>query len=389
MNIAIFTNNYLPNPYGVSTSVEGFRLALEKMGHHVYVFAPEWGGVCVQDNERIFRYPAIKVPTKVDFSLVIPHSARIDDVLRTLHIDIVHTQHPNLLGVVAQKWARKKKVPLIFTWHSLYDRYAHYTPILPDHIVGKWAMHNAASFAEESEHVIVPTKSVVAVMRDAGVRHDRISVVPSGVDTHLFDDRDGVHIRKKYGINRDHLVLVTISRLTEEKNVLFLMRNVARVLQHNPNTVFLCCGEGDQIGQMKEICERFGVAGQVIFAGKIPREKVKHYLDAGDLFVYASTSETQGTIVTENMFCGRPTVAIGKNGVGDIVQHNVTGIVTQEDDLLFAEAIQQMIDDKNLRTLCGRRAQEIAQSCYTSNVCAQKLLDVYENVGRSYRARCE
>lgn len=384
MNIAIFTNNYLPNPYGVSTSVEGFRVALEKMGHTVFIFAPEWGGVCMQDSERIFRYPAIKVPTKVDFSLVIPHSARMDAILRDLNVDVIHAQHPNLLGTVAQKWARRKGVPLIFTWHSLYDRYAHYTPIIPDHVVGKWAMHNAASFAQESDHVIVPTQSIIAVMRDAGVHHDRVSIVPSGVDGDLFADRDGKKIREAYNIKDAQILFTTVSRMTEEKNVIFLMRNMARVLCDNPQTHFLCCGKGDHIGEMKEICTRFGVENRVIFPGKIDRAEVKNYLDAGDIFVYASTSETQGTIVTENMFCGKPIVAVGKNGVGDLVISGKNGLVTEEDDILFVEGVQKMIDDVQLREQCGINAQRIAHEKYTNTACTQKLLSVYEKVIRAY-----
>ena len=377
MKIAIFTNNYLPNPYGVSTSVEGFRLSLNKKDHAVSVFAPQWFEPFVKDEENIFRYPAIKVPTKIDFSLVVPFSAQIDAQIDKMDFDIIHAQHPNLLGMTGKRWAQKKNVPLVFTWHSLYDRYAHYMPFVPEKISAHIAMKNAAYFAEQVDHVIVPTKSIIPLIEKAGVTHDRISIVESGVDEKLFANSDGQSVREKYEISTDKIVLTTISRLTEEKNVIFLAQKVARVLKENENVVFLCCGEGDQKDEMYKIFVDYCVFDRVIFTGKISRDMVKNYLAAGDIFVYASTSETQGTIVTENMYVGRPIVGVGIYGVGSLIEDEKNGIATREDDS-FLENIQRLIDNREERELFGKNAHEIARKKYTADKCAEKLLNVYE-----------
>jgi len=384
MNIAIFTNNYLPNPYGVSTSVEGFRQALTSMGHTVYIFAPEWGDATGKKEKNIFRYPAIKVPTKIDFSLVIPYSSEIDVIIEELDIDIIHAQHPNLLGSVAREWASKKDVPLVFTWHSLYDRYAHYTPFVPEKLSGYWAMSNAAGFAEKSDHIIVPTDSIIIVIKDAGVKHERISIVPSGVDEGLFASANGEQIRKNYHVNDDMIVLATVSRLTEEKNVLFLASVVAKVLKKNDKVVFLCGGEGDLREEMQNIFEETGVSKRVIFTGKIDRAEVKNYLVAGDIFVYASTSETQGTIVTENMYVGKPTVAVGENGVSNLIEDGINGIAVLEKEDEFVNSVQKLIDNKSLREEMGKNAYDIAREKYTTSACAVQLENVYKNVIKYY-----
>jgi glycosyltransferase involved in cell wall biosynthesis len=384
MNIAIFTNNYLPNPYGVSTSVDGFRRAMMRRGHTVYVFAPRWSRTSShEDDAHIFRYPAIKAPTKIEFFLVVPYASDIDAVIEQLTFDVIHAQHSNLLGASARRWAQKKDVPLIFTWHSLYDRYAHYLPFVPEHISGRIAMKNAADYANESDHVIVPTASVIPIIQKAGVAHDRISVVPSGVDEGLFIEPDGSLVRKKWHIRDDRIVLTTVSRLTEEKNVLFLMKQVAGVLRDDPRVVFLCVGEGDLMGEMQEICRVYGVENQVIFAGKVERERVKDHLAAGDLFVYASTSETQGTIITENMYVGRAVVAIDATGISDIVTADV-GIKTPE-NTEFQKAIKNMINDDALREKMGNNAYVKAREEYTTDVCTEKLLDVYHEVIEQYQ----
>ena len=127
MKIAIFTNNYLPNIFGVSASIESFRKQFEKMGHTVYIFAPKTSGY-VDENPNVFRYDSIDFEYKISFPLAIPYSSKITRILDELEIDIVHSQHPNLLGVAAHRWAHKKKVPLVFTWHTLYDFYTHFVP---------------------------------------------------------------------------------------------------------------------------------------------------------------------------------------------------------------------------------------------------------------------
>ncbi len=387
MRIAIFTNNYLPNPYGVSTSVDGFRQALTAMGHTVYIFAPQWGDEVIENEENIYRYPSIKAPIKIDFSLVIPYSSHIDKIIDNLDIDVIHAQHPNLLGMVASKWATKKDVPIVFTWHSLYDRYAHYTPLISEKLSGRWAVKNAVGFAMESDWVIVPTASIIDIIHDAGVEHTRISPVASGVDEKLFVEPNGEMIREKYNITEDKIVLGTTARLTEEKNVIFLAEVVAEILQKNKNTVFLCGGEGDLQDEMEEIFKNKNISEQVIFAGKVAREDVKHYLDANDIFVYASTSETQGTIVTENMYIGKPIVAVGENGVGSLIENGINGISVSEDKKEFIEATQKLLDDKNLQEEIGKNAYHIAREKYTTTACAQNLLDVYEKAIDYYKTK--
>lgn len=385
MHVAIFTNNYLPNPYGVSTSVEGFRRGLLEAGHDVTVFAPQWDGH-EEDAPGVHRYPAVAVPTKVPFTLAYPHAhGALHDLLQQLQWDVTHVQHPTLLGAEGRRWAQRKKTPLVFTWHSLYDRYAHYVPLVPHGFVGDVAMKYAAHFAQKCDHVIAPTQSVVRVMRAAGVTHDRVSVIPSPVDAALFDGADGAHVRRRHAIAREATVFVTIARLTEEKNVRFLMRAMTQVLLHMPQAVFLFCGEGDERDALRAIARDARVDDRVLFPGKIARDAVKDYLAAGDVFVYASTSETQGTIITEAMWCGVPVVAVRSTGVGDVVRHGTTGILTEEDEGAFVVAASHLGKDAAMRERYARQATAVARDAYSVATCTQQLVAAYARAMARYR----
>jgi glycosyltransferase involved in cell wall biosynthesis len=387
LKIAIFTNNYLPNPYGVSTSVDGFRKALIAQGHRVYIFAPHWKGEQNEDEENIFRYPSINLPTKVSFSLVIPYSSKIDKIIDELEIDIIHSQHPYLLGPIAQKWALKKNIPLVFTWHSLYDKYAHYTPFVPDAISAGWAMKNAIGFAEDCNQIITPTQSIKNLILKQNLNHQNISVVPSGVDGNLFAEPDGQKIRQKLNIQDDQIVLVSISRLTEEKNVIFLAKVVSEILIREKNAVFIFGGEGDLKEEIQEIFNQFGVADRVFMPGKLERTEVKDYFEAGDIFVYASTSETQGTIVTESMYLGKSCVAVDSTGVSDVVINNKTGILVKENIAEFKSAVFDLIKNKDKRLTMGLAAKKEALENYTIEACSKKLLKVYRKTIEKFSAK--
>lgn len=379
MNIAIFTNNYLPNPYGVSMSIESFRKEFEKRGHTVHVFAPAFKGF--QDAfPNVHRYPSFDVSFRgVRYPIAIPFSYRMNRILKKMEIDVVHAQHPNLLGWQAKRWAKKKNVPLVFTWHTLYDQYAHFTPFfVPEKIAKWWSISNAVSFANKSDQIIVPTPSVAKIIRQWGVKNEKIAAIASGIDESEFADLDGDAIRKKIGVSGDETLLVFIGRITAEKNVCFLMNSVAKVLTRNKKIKFLVCGGGDQISAMKKIAKDAGVINQTIFAGLVPNAERKNYFAAGDIFVHSSKSETQGMVLTEALFMGLPVVAVRASAVNDLVGNFVTGILTDEDEKEFSLAIERLAQDSDLRKKFSENAKAIARENYLSSVCAQKMLEIYE-----------
>jgi glycosyltransferase involved in cell wall biosynthesis len=118
---------------------------------------------------------------------------------------------------------------------------------------------------------------------------------------------------------------------------------------------------------------------KVIFVGNVLREDLKNYYAAGDIFVWASKSETQGMILTEAMYVGLPIVAVRATGAKDIVEDGKTGFLVSEDKKEFGDFLQKLIDDEKLRKDFGEEAKRVARERYTSSVCAKKMLEVYGN----------
>lgn len=377
MRIAIFTNNYLPNPYGVAGSVESFRKEFERMGHEVFIFAPRWKGY-KDDNPRVFRYPSVDIEIKIKFPLAIPYSRKINKILENLDLDIIHSQHPNLLGSAAMRWAKRKNIPIVFTWHTLYDQYAHFAPFVPRRIAAWWAIRNARNYANRCDAVVTPTPSVIEIIKGWGVTNENIFSVPTGVDETRFANPNRESTRKKYGVRNNEVLLLMITRLTTEKNVEFLFDAVLDILTKNKSTKFLSSGEGHLREKIDKLVKERKIGDRVFFTERGSREKVKNYYAAGDIFVFASKSETQGMVLTEAMYSGLPIVAVRATGVKDIVENQKTGFLVSENKKEFREAVEKLIRNEDLRKKFGETAKQIAKEKYTAEICAKKMIEVYE-----------
>jgi len=382
MKIAIFTNNYLPNPYGVSKSVESFRKEFEKRGHSVFIFAPSWKEH-KDENPNVFRYPSIDTQFRFRFPLAVPHSIEMDNIIKKLDLDIIHSQHPNLLGFSASRWAKKKNIPLVFTWHTLYDQYTAFVPFLPKKLVMEYMTKKAVSYANKADKVIVPTDSIIPILEKWGVEKEMLPIA-TGVDEEQFKDPDGKRIRVAHGISEDETVLLLVSRLTPEKNVEFVFRSVFQVLEKSSRTRFLIAGDGYLADSLRNLSKKSGMEGRVSFAGIVEENEIKDYYAASDIFVYGSKSETQGMIITEAMYSGLPIVAVSATGISSLVEDGKNGFLVKEKEDDFSEGVSRLVSDGDLRRSFGAASSAIARKKYTASVSAGKMLETYDQAVREY-----
>jgi len=379
MNIAFFSNNYLPNPYGVSRSIESFRIELERRGHSVFVFVPKWKGYS-DKSIRVFRYPSVDIAYKFRFPLPIPYSRRMNAILNSLHLDVIHAHHPNLLGSVALRLAKKRNIPLIFTWHTRYDQYAHFG-MKP---MGTWFAHRmirkAAQFSNESDAVIAPSGSMKSRIHAWGVQQKHIHIIPTGIDSKEAVLCNKAEARSFFGFRPEDIVLVTASRFTQEKNVEFLFHAIISVLKRFHNARFLAVGGGNLLPKLKQKIIECGMKDRVVFSGEADRSYVWKCLSAGDMFVYASRSETQGVVVAEAMYAQLPVVAVRAPGVNDAVMDKVSGLLVPENQDSFSQAVEMLFLNKSRRYEFGLRGREIVERTFLVESCVNRLVDLYEEI---------
>ncbi|MEE4278429.1 MAG: glycosyltransferase [Halieaceae bacterium] len=379
MNIVLITNTYAPHVGGVARSVEAFRNAYRSRGHRVLVVAPSFPEM-PEAEEDVVRLPALQNFNASDFSVALPLPVGLRRRLEAFAPDVIHSQHPFLLGTTALRLARTFKRPLLFTHHTLYERYTHYVPG-DSEAMKCFIIELATCYANLADRVLAPSESIRDILLDRGVTTP-VSVVPTGVDVERFASGDGAGMRRRLTIDPDAHVVGHLGRLAPEKNIAFLTRAVCDFLAGDARRVFLVIGDGEAADELKGIVSHRGLTGQLRLTGTLEGRHLVDALAASDVFAFASSSETQGMVLTEAMAAGLPVVALDASGVREVVRDHVNGRLLPSDatEAAFAGTLGELskLPPKE-RSRLVRGARSTAAD-YAMDRCADKALAAYRRL---------
>ena len=369
MKIGLFTDTFLPDTNGVVTVIQMMEQELTREGHEVHIFAPSYPDW--QEKEPcVHRFSSLRFVLYQGMRMGIPYNRRAFQVIPGL--DIIHSHTPFPLGLLAS-WASKRyQIPHVHTYHIFYTEYLHYLP-LPIRPPQRMVKRLSRAFCDSCDVVIAPSVQMKRELESYGINRP-IYPLPFGVDEEEFSRDIEWNARAELGLPTEDLLLYA-GRLGKEKNLLFLLRAFKRLLSYRATARLLIAGDGPQRQALQRYAAELGVAPYVIFTGFLGRRQLID-LYKQTLFVFASKTETQGMVLVEAMMAGSPVVAIGEMGVLDIVHHQETGILVEENEDEFARACHRLLEDKAEREKLGKAAHKWACS-QTAQVSTRKLLEIY------------
>ena len=378
MKIGIFTDSFRPYTSGVVRSIELFSREFTVSGHQVYIFGPDYPLTHPPKEEGVFRFVSVPWPTMPDFSLPIPISVQLGPTIKRLGLDIIHVHSPFLMGSLGARAARRYKLPLIFTFHTLYEQYVHYFPFI-EKTSKQLVQIIARDFCNRCNMVVAPSQLIVNYLRRIGVEAP-IVAIPTGIDLREFNDLDQNWLRDNYGVKRnEEKVLLFVGRLGKEKNVAFLLKSFHYVHGKHPKTRLVLVGKGPQESYLRQLCRQLGIEDKVIFTGILPRQVIVHCYASADLFVFPSVTDTQGLVIGEAQATGLPVVAIRAYGPAEMVSHHEDGLLTDPTLPSFTDAILQLLQDQDLYNRMSKQALANA-SRISSSYCAERMLEVYQDL---------
>ena len=375
MHIALFTDSYLPRRSGVVQAVESASRHLRSRGHRVSIMAPAYPGY-VDAEPDVYRFPSVAAPGSPDFQLALPYSATLLRQIRGMRLDIVHSHSPFLLGGLAMWVGRWHRLPVVFTYHTLYAEYAHYAPVVGD-LTRPLLVAYTTAYCNLCDLVLASVPSLAVQLRQYGVRA-RVEVIPSvGIEPEEFASPAAAdRARAEFGIPQAAPLLVFVGRLAKEKDVPLLLDALAAL----PAEVrLLLVGEGPERAALEAHAARLGLAGRAVFAGGQPHERVVAVLLASDLFVFPSQTETLGLAVVEAMAAGLAVVAVRGGASIDLVGDGDTGRLVAPEPGAFAGAVRDLLGDPSRRSEMGRRGRVVAAS-YTQDRIVDRLIALYDGV---------
>lgn len=383
---------YFPRVNGVSTSIRTFAQALVRMGHAVTLVAPDYGPDSGQAQHDEGGFEIIRLPARVIFfdpeDRLIKGSA-LAGIIRRLaarHWDVVHVHTPFRAHQLGVRLARLTGVPVVETYHTYFEEYVgHYLPWLPAGLA-RWGARRASRFlCHAVDHLIVPSAQMEEVLDRYGIQTPR-TVVPTGIDPAEFSGGEGARFRDAHGIAHDVPTLVTVSRLSLEKNIGFLIRVTGRLVQEFPTLQFLIAGEGPDAGRLRQLVAALGLQDNVRFFGNLDRRtSLLDAYRAGDVFVFASPTETQGLVLIEAMALGTPIVSTAVMGTATVLRDARSARISDEDEAAFADHVAALLRSPETRSALSEAGPLDARAWSTDALMA-RAVEVYASLARPMTA---
>lgn len=381
MKVLITTDLYTTNTNGVVTSVQNLFDELTAKGHDVRILtisdtlhSHKEGAVTYIRSVSIEKvYPNVRMPVSYRHKL-------IQEII-DWKPDVVHSQCEFFSFQFASRISRITGAPIIHTYHTLYEQYmtSYLIPSkrLGDYLVKVLSRHRL----KKVRTVVAPTQKVENTLHNYGIRAP-ISVVPSGISLEQHMQRLTPEQRQQkrlaLGLTDEHQVLINLGRLGGEKNLDELITLFAKARKDNEHLKFLIVGDGPARGDLEALAKKLGVSEHVIFTGMVPPSQVQDYYQLGDVFVSASTSETQGLTYIEACANGLPLLCRADPCLTDVLREGENGY-SYTDEEGFLQAVDAIIADPRWRQGAAERSRQIADT-FDKHAFGHNVEELYEEV---------
>ncbi len=390
MRILMISDVYYPRVNGVSTSIQTFCRDLSQAGHDITLVAPDYAtsaGTSSIDTAvtSLIRVPGWPVPyDREDRFMRIKALRAALAGLGNTEFSIVHIQTPFLAHYEGVRYARALQVPCVETYHTFFEEYFHhYLPVIPRDIT-RWLARRATRMqCNQLDGLISPSQAMLDKLGAYGITIPSV-VIPTGLDLQSLGQGDGARFRAMHGIPADRFTLVHVGRLAFEKKIGFLLQALVRVRAAIPDVLLVISGEGPAADDLKRQVTALGLEGHVLFVGYLSRQDaLADCYRAGDLFVFASRTETQGLVLLEAMYLGVPVVSLAYMGAEEILRPQRGAVIAQDDPSAFGDCVIALAGDPDRRRALSADGIAYAQS-WRASVFAQRLAAFYEQT----RERC-
>lgn len=384
MRVGIFTDSYPPYINGVSTSIVMLQNALEKMGHQVFIVTvnDEGHSYKYENGNKIIRVPGIPVGI-YDYRMTSIYPVRIINKIKKWDLDIIHSQTEFGIGTFARIIAKQFNIPLVHTYHTLYEDYVHYITKGHFNKPSKKVVEYLTKFYcdKTATELIVPTKKIYNLFKDKYGYERNIHIVPTGIDVERFYEEkvskeDVNKLKKELNVEKDDFNILFVGRLGKEKSVDLLIESQYLIAKKYPFCKLIIIGDGPDKEHFEKMIKKYKLSNNVKLIGKVPWDKIPKYYRLGNVFATASRTETQGLTVIEAMASSLPVVAADDESFKEIIVDDLNGYLFKNKKQ-YRKIIEDLISNKEKTAFLSKQAR-ISSESYSSKYFAQKILKVYE-----------
>ena len=383
MRIGIFTETYSPYISGLVTSEVMLKKALEKQGHEVYVVTANLESFKYEydEEEKVLKIPGI--PTGIyDSRLSSIYPVRAVNRIKSWNLDVIHSQTEFAIGTFARLFAKQYNIPLVHTYHTLYEDYIYYiTKGYFDRASKKLVEYLSKFYCETTAtELIVPTNKIYRLFKEKYKFEKNINIIPTGIEVDRFyvennDQRETENLRKSLNLSKKDFIILFVGRIAEEKNIQFLINAQKELVKAHDNIKLVIVGDGPDKEKYEDYTKKLGLEKNVIFTGKAKWEDMPYYYQMSTVFTSASKTETQGLTIIEAMASSVVPVCMRDEAFQSMVTEDLNGLFF-ETEKEYQKQILFLYDNKEELERLDRQARIQAET-YSSKYYAERVLEVY------------
>jgi glycosyltransferase involved in cell wall biosynthesis len=382
MRVLMISDVYFPRVNGVSTSIRSFRRELQAQGHQVTLIAPAYPHSHDYDQQHadpdLIRIASLPIPRDPEDRLMRRSQLlQLLPALQKKQFDVVHIQTPFVAHYAGVTLARQLRLPSVESYHTFFEEYLyHYIPLIPRSVMRFVARRFTVSQCNAVNKVIAPSRAMLKALQDYGVTTP-MTILPTGLEAGQFTPGNGARFRSTHGIGAQQPVALYVGRVAHEKNIDFLLTMFKQTLAQVPEALLLIVGEGPALPHLRAQAQQLGISAAVKFIGYLDRDAgLLDCYRAGDVFVFASRTETQGLVLLEALAQSTPVLSTAHMGTRDILEAAQGAQIVPEDATQFAQALTRLLNNSAARATLAASATADARRWSTVEM-TQRLLKLY------------
>lgn len=343
LRVALFTGNYNHIKDGVSLTLNRWVKFLEEHDIPVLVFGPTIEEPELEHNGRLVALPSVRMPVsgRGEYRATLGLSAKAEKELEAFNPTLVHIATPDIGGLRALKWAQKKQIQLVGSYHTHFTSYLKYYGLTPVEFLAwrylSWFYNNCA-------HVYVPSQSMIDELTPQGFDTE-MKIWARGVNTTLFSPKKrDEEWRKNHGFKPDDIVVTFVSRLVWEKELNTFRQSVQQVSAGNAHVKALIVGDGPAKEELQKLMP------EAVYVGFLEGDVLATAYASSDIFLFPSHTETFGNVTLEAMSSGLPCLVADATGSKSLVEDGVNGFLAEpENKADFTQKLSKLVSDDELR----------------------------------------
>lgn len=409
MNIAIFTDTFLPKIDGIAVSLKQFISRLSAKGHNFIVFCPAYSEndtIFFNENTRIIRFKSYSLPSYPDVKIVLPSKKKILEEVKGFNVDIIHIQSPGILGQYGVVAAKKLNLPLAGTYHTMISEQGTYiSPYrllkidkLVDLIksgkkvkkklkkierkkkktIGKKIIQKLVdSVYEKSDLIITPSNLIRETLIKEGVQ-TRIRVISNGLDLSYFS-------ASPRQIQTSPYRLLHVGRISYEKNIEVVLKAFKLINEKFSGSTLDIFGDGPALASLKKEARQLSIDNVVVFHGFVEHSMLNEVYRRFDLFLTASTMETQGLVVLEAISSALPCIGVDAFALPELIEHDHNGIIVEPfDHEQMGRAAIDLLQDPERYHRFSENCLRVAAR-HDLNSCSEYLESTYQELIKDHQ----